>query len=229
MPKAKKSVKAVRKHEMIDTKTEDLLPRPEPGECDNCTCRRTPKYVWVAIGLLIVTILVYLGTKGYLVAAMVDGKPIFGWNLNALVMSRFGKQTLESIISEQLVNNAAGKAGVTVTKADVDGKIDELVKTLGPNVKLEDLLQYQGMNKSEFEGQVKLQLTVEKLLGKDVVIADSEIDEYLLTNKDTLVATDEAGLRKEASSALLSQKISEKIQPWFAQLKEKASVVRLLK
>jgi parvulin-like peptidyl-prolyl isomerase len=228
MPKTKKSVKAVRKHEMIDTKTEDLLPPPS-GECENCTCKRTPKSVWVVIGLLVVTVLVYLGTKGYLVAALVDGKPIFGWNVNALVMSRFGAQTLESIISEHLVNNAAGKAGVAVTKEEVAGKIDELVKTLGPNVKLEELLQYQGMNKSEFEGQVKLQLTVEKLLGKDVAVTDSEVSEYLLTNKDTLVATDEAGLRKEAQAALLSQKISEKIQPWFAQLKEKASVVRLLK
>ena len=50
--------------------------------------------------------------------------------------------------------------------------MNDLVKTLGPDVKLDDLLKYQGMTKTDFENQIRLQLTVEKILGKDVAVAE---------------------------------------------------------
>lgn len=89
--------------------------------------------------------------------------------------------------------------------------------------------KYQGVSKNEFQNQVKLQLTVEKMLGKDIAISESDIDEYIANNADTLTATDEASLREEARQTIFSQKMSEKIQPWFAELKEKAKIIRLLK
>jgi hypothetical protein len=133
------------------------------------------------------------------------------------------------MISEKLIAQAAAKQGVVIAQTDVDAKIANLVSTLGPNVKLEDVLQYQGMTKSEFQNQVRLQLIVDKLLGKDVTIADADIEDYIAKNKETLTATDDAGLKSEAQQALMTQKISEKIQPWFAELKTQAKIVRLFK
>jgi len=224
--RSKKSTKTV--HEMIDTKTEDLLPMQ--STVVPSTGSGFYKNRWAIFAVVVVLAIgAYLGSKGYLVAATVNGQPVFGWDLERAMLSRYGSQTLDAIISERLVAGAAQKAGITISQKDVDIKVTDLMKTLGPNVKLDDLLAYQGVTKDEFMSQVKLQLTIEKLLGKDIKISDSDIANYITTNKDTLTATDDAGMRAEAQQALFSQAISQKVQPWFNALKQKASVVKLLK
>jgi hypothetical protein len=228
MPKTKKAKKAASRHEMIDAKTEDLLQAPSPSVFTNESSKKTTG--WIVLGIVLLAVLgAYLGSRGYIVAAMVNGKPIFRWELSKALDSRFGQQTLESMISERLIADTAQKQGVVVTQGEVEAKMNDMVKTLGPDVKIEDLLKYQGMTKSDFEGQIRLQLTVEKILGKDVVIEDAEVDDFIDKNRETMTASDEAALRGEARAALESQKISEKIQPWFADLKAKAKIVKLVK
>lgn len=183
---------------------------------------------WITVVLLVVLVALFLVNKGLLVAAVVNGRPIFRWELTNALMSRFGKQTLEGIISERIIADAAGREGVTVSKADVDSKIADVMKGLGADVKLEDVLQFQGMTKTDFENQIRLQLTVEKILGKDIQITESDIDNYIATNRATLVATEPGVLRQEARNTILSQKVSEKLQPWFLEIKEKAKIFRFL-
>lgn len=228
MPRTKKTTRKSRSHEMIDTKTEDLvstLPGFETG---------SGKHIWSArvrwAGALLVIILVglFLFKKGYIVAAVVNGKPIFRWELSQQLTSRFGQQALESMITEKLIADAAQKDGVRITQAEVSAKMDDIVKTLGPNVKLEDLLKYQGMTQADFEQQIKLQLTVERILGKDVAVTDSDIDAFIKENKATMTATEASALRDEARTSLVSQKISEKIQPWLTDLKSKANITKML-
>lgn len=185
---------------------------------------------WGVVAVLFVIIVgAYFASRGYIVAAMVNGKPIFGWEVNSAVMARYGATTLDSMISERLIRDAAAKQGVVITQANVDAKINDLMKSLGANVKIDDVLKYQGMTKAEFDDQVRLQLTVEKILGKDVTVSDSEAADYVEKNKETMTATDEATLKDEAVKALTSQKINDKVQTWFADLKAKAAISRFLK
>lgn len=188
--------------------------------------KNTPR--WLIIGLLLLLVGYFLVKKGYIVSAIVNGKPIFRWELTNALMSRFGKQTLEGIISERIIADEAARRGVAVGKTDVDAKVGEVVKGLGDNVKLEDMLQFQGMTRADFENQIRLQLTVEKILGKDIQITESDIDNYIATNRATLVATDPAKLRDEARNTMFNQKVSEKLQPWFLEIKDKAKVFRFL-
>jgi hypothetical protein len=225
MAKKTKSKKVSARHEMIDTKTEDLMINPVSYAPKSSEATRTR---WMTFAIVLLVVLgVYLGSRGYIVAAMVNGKPIFRWDLSRSLQTRFGQQTLESMISERLIADTASSQGVVITHEEIEAKMNDLVKTLGPNVKIEDLLKYQGMTKSDFESQIRLQLTVEKILGKDVEVTDIEIEEFITQNRETMTATDEAALRGEARATIESQKISEKIQPWFAEIKEKAKIIRL--
>lgn len=228
MPKKSKVRKTVARHAMIDEKTEDLI---SSSMSSINSAQKDASRVKTVIGVIVLLAILtaFLGSRGYVVAAMVNGKPIFRWDLNRALVARFGTQTLESMISERLIADTAQKSGVVLTQPEIEAKMKELVSSLGPDVKLDDLLKYQGMTKADFEQQIRLQLTVEKILGKDVVIQDKEIDDFISTNRATMVATDEAALRSEARQTLSAQKISEKIQPWFADLKAKAKIVRLIK
>ena len=206
---------------MIDVATENLIAGPSMQP------RFSSKKIYIVI-LVIGLAGLLLANKGMVVAAIVNGKPIFRWELNKTLVSRFGKQTLEGIISERLMADAAKKAGVVVSKEDVEAKETEIVSGLAGDVKLEELLKLQGLTKEDFDNQIRLQLTVEKLLSKDVSTTEDDITSYIATNRATLVATDEATLRVEARAAIINQQVSEKIQPWFMELKDSAKIVRFI-
>lgn len=212
---------------MIDIKTEDLMAAPVlHGGMKSVW--GSPRVRWLLLALLVILVGFFLVKRGYVVAAVVNGKPIFRWELNKQLATRFGQQTLESMITERLITGAAQKEGVIISQADVDAKVVSITQTLGPDVNLEELLQYQGMTKEDFENQVRLQLTVEKVLGKGVTVEEGEIDTFIQGNRETMTATDEASLRSEARNTLLSQKTSEKMQPWLMELRDKAKITNLL-
>jgi hypothetical protein len=183
----------------------------------------------ILIGLIVVILItVILAQKGFIVAAIVNGKPIFRWELESVLMSRFGDQTLEGLVSERLISDAAAKENVEVSPKDIQAKEEEIVKKLGEGATIDDLLKFQGMTRSEFEGQIRLQMNVERILGKDIKITEGDVDNFIATNSALLVATDEAEIRKEARDTIFSQKVSERVQTWFAELKKNAKIVKFL-
>lgn len=185
------------------------------------------KYLYLIVALLALSALL-LANKGMLLAAVVDGKPIFSWELNRILVERYGKQTLEGIISEQLIAGEAKKQGVVVPQNEVSAREEEIVKGLGGSMSLEQILQIQGLTKGEFDRQVTMQLTVQKLLGKDLTITDADVDNFIASNRAQLVATEAAVLRSEARQAILDAHIGQKLQSWFNELKTKAKVLRFL-
>lgn len=185
------------------------------------------KYLYLIVALLVLSAFV-LANKGMLVAALVDGRPIWSWELNRVLFNRYGKQTLEGMVSETLIVGEARKQGVAVASAEVNAREEEIVKGLGGGMSLEEILKIQGLSKDEFDRQITMQLTVQKLLGKDLTITNADIDNFIATNRATLIATEEASLQMEAKQAILDAKIGEKLQPWFNELKAKTKILRFL-
>lgn len=185
------------------------------------------KILYLVVALLALLALV-LANKSVLLAAVVDGKPIYSWEINRVLVDRYGKQTLEGMISERLIANEAKKQNAVVSPGDIKSREEEIVKGLGSGMSLEELLKIQGLSKDEFDRQITLQLTVQKILGKDLVITKDDIDAFIASNRATLVATEEGALQVEAKQAILDAKIGEKLQPWFNELKAKTKILRFL-
>ncbi|MBI4062308.1 SurA N-terminal domain-containing protein [Candidatus Gottesmanbacteria bacterium] len=188
---------------------------------------KSPKMIALAI-VVVGLIALFLTNKGLLIAGMVNGKPIFRWDLNKVLTSRFGQQTLEQIISERLIADAASKEGVMVTKEEIQAKVAEITAGLGQNANLDELLSMQGMSRSEFESQVRLQLLIRNLLGRDINITEADIDNYIATSGALLASTEPAKLREEAKQAIFDSKVGEKLQVWFEELRANASIQRFL-
>jgi len=75
---------------------------------------------------------------------------------------------------------------------------------------------------------MKLQLTIEKLVGQGIEISDEEITEYFKENKEFLTATEEGKQKKEAINSLRQQKISEKFQEWSENLRNEVKILRFI-
>lgn len=190
---------------------------------------KTNKTVRIVLGVLVVVCLALLtANKGLVVSAVVNGKPIFSWQLNNTLRTRYGQQTLEGMIGEQLIANEAQKSGVQITSKDLEAKQKEVLASLGADVSLDDFLKFQGLTKTDFQHQLGVQLTVERLLTKGLTITDNDISNYIATNSATLTATDPAKLKEEARQMIINNTVSEKLQSWFTQLRQKASVMKFL-
>lgn len=185
---------------------------------------RTIFFAILIVGLIIL----FFVNKKILIAAVVNGKPIFRWQLSQTMLSRYGKQTLEGIIGEMLITDAALRDGVAVTEEQVDAKVTEIVAGLGENIDIEKLLELQGMTREEFEQQIRLQLTVEHVLAKDITVSEADIDQFIATNSGRFSATDSASMQTQVRQAIIDEYISGRFQPWFTELKERASVTRYL-
>lgn len=223
MPKAKKTTK-----KQLPLKTSVI--ETVEGQTPNISYQPRKKLPILPIVILLVAIgvAILMFNKGLLVAATVNGTPIFRWELSSTLINRYGTQTLESMIGERLIAEEAKKAGVVVTESDIKEKEDEIVQSFGGNVSLDELLQYQGISKSDFDNQVKLQIMATKLLEKGISVEEGEIDSYITENKKTMIASTEADMKEEAKTILFEQKLNEKIQPWFTDIKSKATILRFL-
>lgn len=189
--------------------------------------RRFP-WRWVVTGLALLFLILLAANKGWVVAALVDGTPIFSWQLTSVLRTRYGQQTLEGMIGEALIEKEAKKSGIVITPDDLKAKQDEILSSLGTQVNLSDFLKFQGMSESDFHKQLSVQLTVERLLTKDLTITEKDIDNFIATNRALLVSTDAAKLREEAKKTIISNTVSEQIQSWFTQLRKDAKVVKFL-
>lgn len=204
------------------------MEQPMPTIACPRVCRMSKTAVIaIALGICIIGLVAF--NRGLIVAAIVNGKPIFRSSVNRMVMARYGTQTMENMITEQLITDEAKKLNVVVTSAEIDAKEQEILASFGGNVTLEEVLSYQGMTKQDFDQQIKLQMLLTKIIGKDVTITDDQIAKYITDNPSTLVATDSEGMKKEAKEALLAEQVSAKLQAWYAALKEKSKVIRFMK
>lgn len=206
------------------------VPVPPPFETHSpdTEARKRIPWPWIFAGLIAVSIVLAAVNKGWVVAAVVDGQPVFAWQLNETLRTRYGQQTLEGMIGETLIQREAKKSGVVVSSDDIKAKQTEILMSLGTEVSLEDFLKFQGLTEADFNQQLIIQLTVERLLTKDLVISEADIDNYIATSGATLMATEPAQLREEAKRAIMSNEVTDRLQPWFLELREKSNVMKFL-
>lgn len=186
------------------------------------------------IYFVFVLLAIIIGLAGYFfkdkyLAAIVNGKPVFKFELAKRMESVFGKETLENLIVERLIGEEVVKNGVVVTDEEINKEVEKVSGTLGSGIKIEDALKFQGLTMEEFKKQLKMRLQVNKLLEKNITVSTEEVDKYIKDNGKTLVATAEAEKKTEAERTIKEQKISDSIQKWISDLLAKAKITRFLK
>lgn len=184
----------------------------------------TKNQMIILIALAIVAVL-YLA-RSLFVAAIVNGQPITRIAIIGELERQLGKDALDATIDKTLILQEAKRQNVKITKADLDNDISKIETSLTQQGQsFDQLLEFQGMTRDEFTEQLKVQKTVEELLGKDIVVTDEEVDKFFEENKASLPeGTDEATLKNNIREQLKSQQISDKYQVWIEELRDKAKI-----
>jgi len=185
----------------------------------------------VIFGLLTLLVIGFLGYRfrDKFLAGVVNGQPIFNFELTGRLYSQYGKTALEDLIVDKLVFQEAKKKGMTVSRQELDEGIATIKKQLGEKADLDSLLSLQGISKADFEHQLETQILVKKILEKEISITDEEIAAYIKENRKLMSASAEADLKAEAKAALLDKKISEQVNSWVSNLIKDAKILRFVR
>jgi len=191
---------------------------------------RKKKTLWIVIVVVAILAILYF-LKSLFIVALVNNRPISRFGFDRALEKQGGQQVLNNIVTEMLINQEAQKQNVTASQANLDQKyteIDNQLKAQGQS--LEAALTAQGQTRADFDSQMKTQIVLEKMLGKDISVSDQEVSDYFTKNKasfakDATLASETASIK----SALLQQKLSEKLQPWLQDLQSKAKILYFLK
>lgn len=182
-------------------------------------------FKWVAVALILIAGI--WAFDKYAFVAKVNGKYISRVGYIKNMEKQVGKQILDKMVTESLIEQEAAKKGVKVDKKEIDdeiAKIEEKIKTQGQT--LEAALTAEGMTKEDLENQLRIQKMVDKLSDSKKEITEKEIAEFLDKNKDQLpkgMAKDE--LNKAAKEQLEQQAKTEAANTWFAKIKEEAKII----
>jgi len=118
------------------------------------------------------------------IVAKVNGEAITKEELYQEMLSTGGKQLLDRLINQKLIEQAAKEKGVTVTDEQVDEGLNEMKEQFGGESSFQFYLAQFGMTEDVFRQDIRNQLLVEAILGPEIEITEDELKTYFEENKD---------------------------------------------
>ncbi|HEY2493502.1 MAG TPA: peptidylprolyl isomerase [Paenibacillus sp.] len=164
---------------------------PSSGDSDNGN--RSTR-IWIGVSLVLAIILVVVLIRPPFNGSNQDNSDAVATvnNVNiskdklydALVVAG-GAQTLDSLITEELIEQEAVKAKITVTDADLDKEIATIKKNFPTEEAFTEALGQTGMTIADLKDQMKTQVKIRKILEPKVTVTDADVKQNFEDNKAT--------------------------------------------
>jgi foldase protein PrsA len=146
---------------------------------------------WIAVSAILAIVLIIVLIKppfggGTEAVASVNGVKISKDKLYDSLVKQGGTSTLDNMITQELIDQAAEDANVTVTEADIDKEIENLKKSFGSEDEFQQTLAQYGMTEDSLREDASTQVTIRKILEPQVKVTDDEIKTYFDQNKESM-------------------------------------------
>lgn len=181
------------------------------------------KFVLIGIAVIIIA-LILAYKKGLLVAATVNGSPITTLEVLQREDAQLHKQMVDQIITERLILGEATKKNIKISSQEIDTEIVGIEKQVGGADALNSLLTQQGQTRADLIKNVTIKLSLEKLYSNEASVSAEDIAKFIEQNKEQMQSSDEAGLAKEATDYLKSQKLNQVFTQKLQELKTAANI-----
>ncbi|KKU19861.1 MAG: Peptidyl-prolyl cis-trans isomerase, partial [Microgenomates group bacterium GW2011_GWF1_46_12] len=184
----------------------------------------SPKILTLGLVILGIALLTYK-VGPYFVPAIVDNRPLTRFEVWSRLEKSYGKQTLDDLVNEKILDLAIAQSGVSIPQAKIDDQIKTLEKQFEGSGGLDQILSEQGLTRAELTKQVVTQLSVEEILKDEVVPSEEEIAQQFADNKDTLYKDKKLDeVKADITTELTQTKLRDAFLTWFAEVKKTAKV-----
>ncbi|WP_169087782.1 peptidylprolyl isomerase [Paenibacillus sp. PL91] len=167
----------------------------------------------LAILLIVVLIKPPFGTKNETVAT-VNGENISKDELYDELVKAGGPATLENLVTQELIQQEAKAASITVTDADIDAEIALIKKSFGTDEEFNSALAQYNMTLDSLKKDTKINLTIRKILEPKTDVTAEEMQQFYDANKEQLGTPEQI----QASHILVATK--EEADAILAELKQ---------
>ncbi len=159
--------------------------------------------------------------------ATVNGQPISRDTFNArLASSPMGKNILQQLVQESLIEQYAKNNNITVTDADIDARENQ-IKANFPSGSWDEMLKSRGLTEADVRSALREQVILDKALSKDVTITPAQVKDYFNKNHASFDKPEEVTARHILVPSLtLANQIEAQLKAnpqQFAELAKKYS------
>jgi len=224
MPRAKSTSSQAKK---TDTKTTKAKAAEEVKKEEKVSLiERVKRHKIALLVLLILAALAFLAYtyRSLIVAATVNGEPIYRYTLLTTAEQVAGPQVLEQLVTQKVIEQEAKERGLEVNQEDIDNAFNDLkAQYEEQGVRIETLMEQNNVTREQIEENLRPQVLQEKLIENEgIVVTDEEIDKFFEENDD-LLPENPAELETTRENVRQSLK-SQKVQQFLQRLRSEASV-----
>jgi len=179
----------------------------------------------IIIAAVIILIALIYVFRGLFVAAIVNGSPISRLSVISKLEKTSGRNLLDSLITEKLIQNEAKAKKLVISSEEINGeikKIEDQVVSQGGT--LNEALAAQGMSQEDLKTQINIQLELEKLVSDKISVTGQEVAKYISDNKISISAGQEATSTEQIKNELKNQKVSQEANALITTLKSQARI-----
>ena len=137
--------------------------------------------VIAVVAALAVVAIVWVVITNATAVAIVNGQRITRRAFVDRLEQVTGEQVLSDLINEQLIGQAAKKAKITVTSAEVEAEMERLREQIGPS--FDSVLAQYGMTVEDLQKNMELNLLVFKVSTKDVTVSEDALMSFFEEHK----------------------------------------------
>jgi foldase protein PrsA len=118
--------------------------------------------------------------------AKVNGVNISSTQLYEAMLTSGGAQTLDTLISNEIISQEGQKAGLQVTDADINAELASVQSSFASDAEFQQTLSSYGMTLDDLKKSLKSQVLLKKILAPQVNITDDQIKQYYDANLQSL-------------------------------------------
>ncbi|WP_180956528.1 peptidylprolyl isomerase [Bacillus canaveralius] len=146
---------------------------------------RNRKFYFILVAIIIASaaVITVAFSKNNDAVATVEGEPIKEAELNKMLVDLYGKQALDSLISNKIVALEAKKQKITVSDKEKEAELKTLMDSYGGKEAFNEQLKMSGISKASIEEEIDMYLLTRKLLKDKIAISEEEMQTYFDENK----------------------------------------------
>jgi foldase protein PrsA len=164
-------------------------------------------FISLAVIVIIATfVLIFTmgGNSG--VVARVNNQEITKDQFYDKLVEGYGKDVLDGMITDKIIELESEKNKVTVTDAEIQDEIKKMAESYGGEAAFNQQLQQAGVTTESMKADVTKYLKIVKLLGSKISVTDEEISSYFSENKASFAQAEQV----EASHILVADEATAK-------------------
>jgi foldase protein PrsA len=223
--KTRSSLKIIKKTTVVTTPQNQTL----SNSISLLTALKNKKFIGM-IAVIVILVILAFAVKSVFIAATVNGEPITRLSVVSTLEKQGGKTVLDSLITKTLILQEAKKENISITQSDIDAQIKKITASLKTQgMTLDQALTAKGLTKADLNDELKIELSIDKMVGTDIPVTAKEIDDFVATQKSQMPeGTTDAQFRAQETIQLKQQKLQIKTNEFIKNLQDKAKITHFV-